>query len=299
MKVSYGAFSFDNELPPLNNQGIIEIAGESGAGKSQLCVQIMVVNELYNNFNCYYLSNKEFEYDARIEQMQEYYEELLNIEHKNIKDRILIQKVLTIDALKQALISINEMSNGIIIIDGLGGMIQAELNEDKDFIQRSQIMNSIIMIIEELMKKGNVVIETNNAVDIVPTDNNKIEFDFLSFNGDSNKIIIDEDNGNSVSIDNKRMKAPLGNQWSYEIRTRLFLYKLNHTISSELDDVTEDTKQDIMNGISEENVKSLTVRRLVLLKSNEIETNKLINYVILTTHICPLLYTIQSSQESQ
>ncbi|ELP94450.1 hypothetical protein EIN_047430 [Entamoeba invadens IP1] len=285
-KLKYGISLFDQYFPTLKPEGIIEIAGEAGAGKSQLCIQIMVVSEVMYTMPCYYITDQPFRYYERVKSMSEYYCDLFNSETIDVNRLIQVSEVKSFEELKQRLVLVDSMKTcGLVVIDSFGGILK-DAFEDK-YTERGVAITWTGMMLNNLINKGHVVIVTNQAVANIKDDTNKDKmiFDFLMGNEETRDLEIQ--NGLGVVCEGGELNTPSGMQWAYCVRTRLFLFKTNETLEHAYDTFTDECKEQL-EGLDESTFKNVSIRKAVVNKSNEVEKGICLEYCILESHVCGL-----------
>ncbi|GAB1220951.1 hypothetical protein ENUP19_0061G0111 [Entamoeba nuttalli] len=279
--LSYGIVSFDKYFPSLQPSGIIEIAGEAGAGKSQICMQIIVLATLCYKIPCYYICDKRFVYQERIDQIEHYFAQLLDFNPVGVNSFLQIHKIQSFDDFEQTLCSLKETNeSGLVIIDCFGTILKTSFEEN--YNERSVGISRTATILNELNVQGFVVITTNEVVDKIELTE-PIPFEFLELYSDLKTLQIST--GLDINCDGRVMTSSSGIQWAYFVTHRLFVYKTEESLFSAWDTLSETTQQEL-DEIDDEMRSNIKIRKCVINKSNEKEKGICLEYCILPSHVC-------------
>jgi len=175
-KISTGCHNIDNILRGgIATNGIVEICGCSGVGKTQLCLQLALQIQMEKKVNdkikgVVYISTEDVFPSKRLNQMaslfrkkQGYditFEDNIYLEH--VADSIQLKKCLTENLPR--LLSIRTVD--LIIIDSVAGLFRSE-NENCDYVFRSREFNEISNILNRLQDRFDLAVVVVNQV----TDN--------------------------------------------------------------------------------------------------------------------------------
>ena len=304
-KLSYGMELFDLYFPSLQANGIIEIAGEAGSGKSQICMQILTLAMVYYKLPCYYITDKRFMFTERLQSMEKYFCELLEIEPIDVCSRLNIAKVDTFEQFQSVLQQLNSKNikmfekkqqmettkyeddseidiTRVVVIDCIGSIFRNSFEDKYD--QRSEGISWTGTMLQELVDKGCIVITTNEAVDKVDDFETNNHYDFLSMYSNLQDLTIST--GLDVNCDGKVMTSPSGIHWGYFVTHRLFLFKTQDQIGHYWDSFTEETQMQL-NELPEE-LRSTLIRKCVINKSNDYEKGLCLEFCILPSHVCAI-----------
>ncbi|XP_030747853.1 DNA repair protein XRCC3 isoform X2 [Sitophilus oryzae] len=152
---------------PIN--GIVELYGPSGVGKTQFCLQVALQTKLSCDKGAVYICTEDVFPAKRLSQLSVLWREKhnLNIDFESnvyiqhIPDSIHLNKCL-----KVSLPRLMETKNiGIIVIDSIAGLFRSE-NENPNYITRSQDFREISRNLLQLQKKYNcALLVTNQVID--------------------------------------------------------------------------------------------------------------------------------------
>lgn len=141
---------------PLN--GITEIAGESGVGKTQLCLQLALMEQLPLHLNgknksVVYISTEDIFPAKRFNQMVKEFRSKFNIHSVEFEDNMFLKHAADfhqlLKCLKTQLPSLLKVKRvGLVIIDSIAGLFRAETvnsysTRSKQFLQIIQELNSL------------------------------------------------------------------------------------------------------------------------------------------------------------
>ena len=235
-KLSYGIPLFDIYFPQLQGNGIIEIAGEAGSGKSQLCMQIITLALLYNKISCYYITDKRFLFSERLKAMETYFCHLLDLQPVDVCSQLNVAKVDSYEEFQSVIRHLDSLQSNdsndqneekdktkLIIIDCIGSLFRNSFEDKYD--KRSEGINWTGTHLIDLINKGNIVITTNEAVDKIDQLEFNAHYDFLSLYTPLEEIKMTT--GLDINCEGKSMTTPSGNHWAYFVTHRLFLFKTN------------------------------------------------------------------------
>lgn len=219
--LSFGCKIIDNALGGgIPVQGVTEISGVAGAGKSQVCLTLALQAQLSSTFgglsgSVAYLSCGEGEFPIRrLSQVASFYEIKTKRKQSDFLKNVHIEQCYSVDDIHDSLTSrIPEMirNQGIklLIIDSLAGIIRHDFDtaDSEDMRIRTAFLFSLSQKLKWLADTYNVcVVVVNQAT----ADNfDEIKTQKLSISG-------------NVPRDSK---PALGLAWSHCINTRIILYR--------------------------------------------------------------------------
>lgn len=214
-------------------ESITEIVAESGTGKTQLALQLLLAAQLPVSHGglsaaSLYL-HSEFPFPSRrLRQLSIFYEAIIS---RNPLDSIFVQPIHTADHLLDLLPRLDylipRLNIKLIVIDSIAALFRGEFeNTPIELKRRSSVFFKVSSKLKFYARKfGLAVVLTNQVVDVVESSENL-------------RI------GNSVSLltSGRRVCAALGLSWANCVNTRLFMWREEERVAGEEGRVSKDDK---------------------------------------------------------
>lgn len=162
--ISTGSEKFDTILKGgIHAGGITELAGASGCGKTQLCLQLCLSLQVSQpHKGTLYICTESAFPTARLAQLCE----LSPLAKPMTSDHIFITHCYEFEDMKKTLenqIGFIENRVGMIIIDSIAGIFRNTYTEDR-YIQRAHDMRYLAHYLHELSVKHNLIVVCTNQV---------------------------------------------------------------------------------------------------------------------------------------
>lgn len=231
-KLYFGSNIIDETIGGISCQGITEVSGEAGSGKSQMCMMLSLRCQLKSELgglsgSTAYMSCGEGEFPIRrLQQLAESYESWTGISSTSFLSRIHIEKCYCSENIQETLLKrIPTMCRTenirLLIIDSLAGVVRTEFDHTKfqDIMQRTEILFKIATQLKWLADTYKIAIIVVNQV-----------------TGGGQNLP-----ASSFGI-NENIPA-LGLVWSHCINTRICLYR-DSTLLRRLNIATGDSDDD-------------------------------------------------------
>ncbi|KAJ6637381.1 DNA repair protein XRCC3 [Pseudolycoriella hygida] len=198
----------------ISNVGITEICGESGSGKSQICLQLAVTVQLPEHLGglgrgAVYISTEDSVPTSRTVEIANYFRNRYGSEvaHINFSDNIYIDEVYTEKELLQCVTNrlpflLNHSKIGLIVIDSVGAIFRISCN----YIKRAEQMRDLCQTLLRLSEKHRCAVVCVNQVS-----------SFVN-------------SRTSTSSDDQLIPC-LGLAWANLVNTRLQVHRTNKTLT--------------------------------------------------------------------
>lgn len=173
-RISTGCQNIDNILNggiPVN--GIIELYGCSGVGKTQLCLQLALQIQMNEQKDVVFISTEDVFPSKRLNQLAKAFNEKYSINF-NFEEHIYLEHIADPIQLQNCLITqlpyfLAPRNIGLLIIDSIAGLFRSE-NEKCDYVTRSQEFKNISKTLNSLQDQYNLaVVVVNQIADNVAT----------------------------------------------------------------------------------------------------------------------------------
>ncbi|XP_060525785.1 DNA repair protein XRCC3-like isoform X2 [Cylas formicarius] len=171
--ISSGCSQIDTLLKggfPVN--GIIEIVGSSGVGKTQLCMQLALQVQLPKNLgglkkDAVYICTEDSFPSKRFNSLSTCYKTKY-LSNWNFLDQVYLSHVLDISTFKKCILVelqyfLRPRNVGLIIIDSIAGVFRSE-NDSADFVSRSKLLIRIGTTLNKIQDEFNCAIFVVNQV---------------------------------------------------------------------------------------------------------------------------------------
>jgi DNA-repair protein XRCC3 len=231
--ISLGCHLIDNVTGGIKTQGITEIVGEAGCGKTQCCLILSLHNHLSINQgglngSCAYLCCGEGEFPIkRLSQLASIYEKKYNIPALEFLNNIHIEMCLNTENVLETISSrlpemCQKLGVTLIIVDSLAGAIRCEydIKSSKEMKDRTSKLFCFSSNLKRLADSYKVAIVVVNQV----TGG--------GFTDKQEKQNALHNNNNNFFDMNKSTIPALGLAWSHCINTRIMLRKDENTVRS-------------------------------------------------------------------
>jgi DNA-repair protein XRCC3 len=236
------------------SKGITEISGESGSGKSQMCLQLSLNVQLpleeggLNGGACYISTEGAFP-TKRLKQM------LIGLrkKHPNLiqnekmmelfTDRIFVESVPTLEALCQLLderlpFLLQQQQVKLIIIDSIAALFRFEFGSE-ELLVRSQIIWKLANQLKLLSDSFNIpIVIVNQVCHCNPTVHKKLTLIKVS-------DVFQDNKGNNFAMDSLNKVVPaLGLSWSNCVNTRIMLSRTEKMVPIAISEFSRKRKLD-------------------------------------------------------
>ncbi|KAG5897174.1 hypothetical protein JTB14_022537 [Gonioctena quinquepunctata] len=212
-RISTGCKAIDSILRggiPIN--GLTEIFGCSGAGKTQFCLQLCLQIQLLNNSSgrergAVYICTEDVFPSKRLHQLSSAYKEKYNMPQKDFESNIYIDHVADYEQLRRCLSIhlpnlLRTKDIGLIIVDSIAGAFRSE-NSDVDYTKRGRDLCEIAYTLNKLSDKQKAAVVCINQV--------------------------------SEDVENEKTEPCLGLAWSNNINYRCQISRFNNISTREFE----------------------------------------------------------------
>ncbi|CAG2054557.1 unnamed protein product, partial [Timema podura] len=210
-------------------RGITELAGESGSGKTQLCLQ-MCLSVQYPEINgglgagSVYINTEDIFPSRRLHQLIQKFPSRFHSEDTSIQfgNNIFIEHIADVESLKKCVFGqlpqlLAQKSVGLIVVDSIAGVFRADF-EPRDSVSRAKEMRAVGSQLHRLAEEFRVAIICVNQA-------NQSHIIFLQVTTVINNERSAGDNTGRKTV------AALGLAWANMVTTRLQVSRTNRSVT--------------------------------------------------------------------